>query len=468
MPEFPLSFGSQSHGGRFGPDTGPRHVNAYLERVIEGEPEFPFVSADGLKLFSTISGGGACRGMIEADGNLYVVSDKSVVKVGAGGSATSIGAIPGSSGVFMARNAAAPFQIALVSEGKRYAIENDVLTTITDADLPPPNSVTFADQRIVYSINDGRIFWSDIDDATSIDALSFATAEGAPDGLNRVYFHNLDLWLFGDATTEIWRSTANTDNPFQRVSGGFMQHGCAAHHSVANLGDVLFWVDDKDQVVSANGYRPQPVSHLDVSRDIAAFEDKDSITGFTYYSDGTGFYVLTCSAWTWVYNINTQRWFEKESITKSNWRGIYSAHVGNKWIIGDDSAATLYEADAETYDENGNDMVWVIQSPPLHAYPHRVSVDRLYADFITGVGLNSTTSSDSNPHVMMRYSDDGGRNWSKQLSRALGADGDYNARAAWNNLGITGRGGRIFEFRISAAVARGLRHAAIEGDPVGT
>lgn len=465
MPEFPLQFGTQSHGGRFGPDTGPRHINAYIEKVTEGEPEFPFVSADGLKSFATVSGGGTCRGMIEAGGNLYEVSNKRVVKVDASGAVTNIGAIPGESGVFMARNAASPFQIAMITEGgKRFVIEDDVLSAITDTDLPPPNSVTFADQRIVYSINDGRIFWSDIDDATSISALSFATAEGAPDGLTRVYFHNLDLWLFGTETTEIWRSTANTDNPFQRVSGGFIQHGCAAHHSVANLGNALFWVDDKDQVVVANGYNPQPVSHLDVSRDIAALENKDAIIGFTYYSDGTGFYVLTCPSWTWVFNINTQRWFERDSLGKTNWRGLYSAHLDNKWIIGDDTASNLYEADAETYDENGSDMVWTIQSPPLHAYPHRVSVDRLYADFVTGVG----TLSETDPQVMMKYSDDGGKSWSKELWRDLGADGDYNARVAWNNLGITGRAGRIFELKVSANVARGLRHAAIEGDLVGT
>lgn len=468
MAEFPLSFGTQSHGGRFGPDTGPRHINAYVEKIEEGEPPLPIYAAEGLKSFATISGGGICRGMLEVDNALYVVSAKSVVKLDESGTVTSIGAIPGSSGVFMARNAASPFQIALVTEGKRYSIENDVLSSITDTDLPPPNSVTFADQRVIYTINDGRVFWSDLDDVTSIGGLSFATAEGAPDGLVRGYQHKLDVWLFGSRTTEIWRSTANSDDPFQRVSGGFIQHGCSAHHSVANLGEVLFWVNDKDQVVATTGYQPKVISHNDVSRDLKDYTDKDTITGFAYYAGGNGFYCLTSNSWTWVFNTSTGKWFERKSYNKDNWRGLRAAHFGNKWIIGDTSATAMYEIDEDTYDENSNVMVWTLKSPPVHAYPKRVAIDTLYLDLIPGVGLNSTTADESSPVVMMRFSDDGGKSWSKELSRSLGVAGDYNARVAFHNLGITGRQGRIFEVAVSAPVARGLRYAAIEGEVAGT
>ena len=363
MAEFPLSFGTQSHGGRFGPDTGPRHINAYIEKIIEGDPLQPIYAAEGLKSFATISGGGACRGMLETDDAIYVVSGTAIVKVdNLGGVTTIIGGIPGSAGVFMARNAASPFQIALVSDGKRYSIESDVLKTISDTDLPPPNSVTFADQRVIYSISDGRIFWSDIDDVTSIGALSFATAEGAPDGLIRAYFHRLDLWLFGTRTTEVWRSTANADDPFQRVSGGFFQNGCSAGHSVANLGDDIFWVSDKDQVVGARGYRAEVLSHNDLARDIASYEDKNTIFGFAYYSGGNGFYALTSDDWTWVFNINTGKWFERQSLNQPNWRGRLSARIGNKWIIGDPSTTStkLHQLDIDTFDEDSNLMVMTL------------------------------------------------------------------------------------------------------------
>jgi hypothetical protein len=413
--------------------------------------------------------------MISTGSNIYAVSGNKVVKIDALGGVTDVtsGAIPGTDDVFMARNAASPFQIAIVVEGKRYYIESDTLANITDTDLPPPNSVTFADQRIVFSVSDGRIFWSDIDDTTSIDALSFSTAEGAPDGLVRAFTHRLDLWLFGTETTEIWRSTADTDEPFRRVSGGYLQHGCDAHHSVANLGDTLFWINEKHQVVAANGYAPQVISNLDVSRDIHAATDHNQISGFAYYSHGTGFYVLTNTnssdtEWTWVFNINTGKWLERRSDGSNRWRGLYSARVADKWIVGDGTSANFYEVDQDTYHENDNPITWELRSPPVHAYPHRVSIDRLHLNFVAGVGLNSATTTDSDPQVYLDWSDDGGRNFSTTLQRSLGQQGEWLDTVKFNNLGITGRQGRIFRLRCSAHVARGLRHAMIEGDLVGT
>jgi hypothetical protein len=68
----------------------------------------------------------------------------------------------------------------------------------------------------------------------------------------------------------------------------------------------------------------------------------------------------------------------------------------------------------------------------------------------------------------LRWSDDGGRTWSNQIFRALGAVGQYGTRVTFDGLGITGRAGRILELEISSPVVRSLMYAAIEGDPAGT
>lgn len=468
MADFPLNFGSQSDPGRGDwPNVGPEHINAYVEEVKEGDPPYPFRVPDGLTAVATISGGGACRGLLDAGSFLYGLFGTKFVKLDQGFSQTDIGGIPGTTGVFLTRNAASPFQIAAVTEGLKYSVSNDDLVEITDTDLPPPESVTFSDQRVIFGIPDGRIFWSAIDDVTDINSLDFATAEGAPDGLTRVFGHKLDVWLFGKRTTEIWRATTSSTNPYQRVSGGFIRHGCSAHHSVANIGDVVLWVTDNDQVVAAAGYAPQVISNNSVSRDIKSVSDKDSITAFTHYSSNQAFYTLTCPAWTWQLNFTTGKWFSRKSYGQSNWRAKYSAHFGNDWIVGDATSNVLYKVDPAAYSENSNLMVMTLRSPPVHAYPHRVSIDRLHLDFTTGVGLNSTDSDESNPQVGMRYSEDGGRSWSKQLLRSLGVDGDHRTRVSYDGLGVTGHHGRIFEIQASAPVVRGLLHAAIEGDLIG-
>lgn len=463
-----IDFGTQSHPGRHGPDTGPRHINAFVEQVIEGQPPLPLYCAPGLTLRATITDGGRCRGMIPVGSSLYIVSGQKLVRMDTNYGLYDISGIPGVSNVFMARNAKrASAQVAVVIDGNIYSLENNALSTISDSDLPPPTSVTFSDQRVIYSISDGRLFWSDIDDVTSIDALSFATAEGAPDGLVRAFSHRLDLWLFGDQSAEIWRSTSSAANPFQRVGGGLIPKGCSAKHSVAALSESVFWVGDDSIPYSAPGYQLMPLAHPPVVRDLESEPDRDSIVGWTYHLGGHGFYVLQSNNWTWVYNASTGKWFERSSNNSPTWLARNGIRFNNK-IVASDNNGNVYTVEDTTYDESGSDLTWTVRSSSMHAFPNRVSVDRFYADFVTGVGLNSTNADNANPQVGLRYSDDGGRSWSRQRLRPLGAQGQHQVRLVWDGLGTTGRHGRIWELQSSAAVAKGLLYAAIEGGRVGT
>ena len=51
----------------------------------------------------------------------------------------------------------------------------------------------------------------------------------------------------------------------------------------------------------------------------------------------------------------------------------------------------------------------------------------------SGVGLNSGQGAD--PQIMLTYSDDGGRTYSNELWRSLGAIGQYRTRVIWRSLG---------------------------------
>src|SRR3990167_5254076 len=463
----PISFGTQSDPSRYGPETGPRHINAYVEKTEEGEPPLPIYCTPGLDLFSTITDGGKCRGMeVVNDTTLLVLSGNTLVTVDAGGSETSVGTITGNKNAFMARNADSITQVAIVMDGSPFVYSNGTLTAISDADLPNPNSVFFLDQRVIYTISDGRFFWSAIDDVTSIGALDFATAEGAPDGLVRGFGHKSDGWLFGKTTTEIWRSTANADQPFLRAF--FIPIGCSAPHSVAVVDDVICCVAQNDIPYIAQGYSPQPLIHGGVCRDIRDTVDKTDITGYGYFEGGYGFWELSGPDWTWIYNLATERWFEGKSYDLDRSRRQFGIRFDNSTIVGDYDTNILYKMNPATFSENDAHLVWTVRSPAMHAYPNRISVDRLYADMITGVGTATGGTHQTDPQVMLSWSDDGGRTFNGPISKDLGAAGDYNTRVVFNNLGTTGRQGRIWELSVSSPVIRGLRFAAIEGDKVGS
>ncbi len=67
------------------------------------------------------------------------------------------------------------------------------------------------------------------------------------------------------------------------------------------------------------------------------------------------------------------------------------------------------------------------------------------------VGLGLATGQGSDPQVMMRWSDDGGKTWSNEYMRSAGKQGEYKKRIIWRRLG-RGRD-RIFEFVVSDPIA---------------
>lgn len=462
-----IDWGAGSDPGRYGPDTGPMQWNAYVEPVENGKHPAPIYADDGFVAYSPSTGAGANRGMILLGSDIYALLGTAVTKVNAQGNRTSVGTISGTGRVIMARNdkPSTP-QIAIVTAaGEPFVVEDDTVTAINDADLPAPNSCTYLNQKIIFGIDDGSFYWSAVGEATSISALDFATAEGNPDGGVRTIAHLQELWIFGEESIEVWYDTGTT---FARRGGTVVPKGCLNKHTVAQLDLDIFWVGNDFVVYVARGYTPSRISHHGVERSIRETVDKSTIAAWTYHRDGSAFYVLSGPDWTWRFNRTTQKWSRRFSYGSARWVAEGAVQQNNEWIIGSNDDDGLYRLSADAYDENGTRMVWRIRSGPVQAFPNRIAIDRLYCDFVTGVGLNSSDVHSSNPQVGLRWSDDGGATWSNQLLRSLGTIGNRMTRIAWEGLGITGRTGRIFELEASSPVIRCLMYSAIEGDEIGT
>ncbi len=468
MSVVPLDLGVQSEPGRYGPDTSTRLVNCYAEQAGKGaKVGFPIYAIEGLSLLATLSGGGRVRGAISVDPYGYIVAGTSLYKVDVGGGQTTIGGFPGSSPVFMARNrkSGTP-QIALVSDGLRYLVESDAIATIADTDLPNANSVTQTGGYFVWTISDGRFFISSIDEGTAIDALDFATAEANPDGLLVAYARGVsELILFGVNSVEFWSNTGAASFPFERIPGAGLQNlGCLCRHSVKDLNDVLIYVASDGTVRLLNGYQPERISTHAVERDIDAVADKDSITATAYSIRGHQFYCLSCATWTWVYDGLTGLWHERESEGHTRWRGEVFVNVNGSRVVGDHEDGLLYEIDPDVYTENGDNLVMTIHTSPVHAYPNRACHDRLFIDFIPGVGLVSTDDHESDPTVMLQWSDNSGRTWSNEERATIGESSQWDTRVVFDRLGETKEDGRIYKISMSAPVVRGVTGAALDAE----
>ena len=155
--------------------------------------------------------------------------------------------------------------------------------------------------------------------AVTFDPLDFANKESYSDLLVTLCVAKREVWLLGQRTTEIWYNAGATDTgagsfPFAEVQSVFVDHGCAAKHSVANYDNSVFWLTQDRQgrgfVMMGAGYQTQRVSTYAIEAEFNTYSTISDAIGFCYQLAGHTFYVLTfpTADHTWCYDVGTKLW----------------------------------------------------------------------------------------------------------------------------------------------------------------
>jgi Phage stabilisation protein len=458
MAAIPLSFGLQSYRGKYAVDSTASVVNAYAEPLPEGaKSSVALYAAPGLKPWLLLPKG-PFRGCKVVQGVLYVVSGGSVYAVSAAGTATVLGSISGYGQVSIASNALAVADIVIVADGVVYILKGGALSTFSSDALPPPIDVTFLRGRFVYAIADGRFYFTDIN-STNVDGLAFYNAEGMPDGLVAIKSRRGELWLFGTESLEIWGATQDNLDPFTPMGGGARPYGCAAAGSINTVNDMIIWIDNEVNVRMAQGYDTRVISTSFVSRVIENEQDPSSITSETYSSSGTNYYQISGSTFTLTYSLATQQWTERITHRLKRWRGVGAVTFAGKTIVGDHVTGQLYTLEGDHPYDGDEPVIMRLVSPIMHAWPMPLSIYSLHLDCLTGVGTRVI----DDPTIMLRLSEDGGKTWFGPIQERLGRMGEAR-RVIWRQLGTFERRGAVVEVSISAAVAKCVLAAVINGE----
>lgn len=442
-----ILFGRQSDQARSKEVSTERAVNCFVDVEEDGaKNKFILYGTPGLDLFSAISTG-RIRGASKLGNDALIVSGSTLYKVDSLGVTTSLGTISGSGQVYMARVGS---NVSLVTRDTNdgYVSDGVTLAQITDPDWPTASHVTSLDGYAIYVRPDtGQFFISALLAPGDIDALDFATAESSPDNLLAVHVDHRDLLLFGEETIEVWFNSGNADFPFERRSGIIIERGCHDAGSIAKDDNSTLWLGDDLIIYRLTQFTPVRVSNSKVEADIAACRECD-FEAWTYTYQSHKFYVLSFGSHTWVYDMLTGVWHERQSFGKGRWRAAHHVMAFNKDIVGDFETGNLYSLNMDTYTENGETIERITRTPPIHAYPARISMASLTVDMEGGVGL--TTGQGSVPQAMLRWSNDGGNTWSNELWREIGRLGEYSARVKWTRLGSFRE--RVFELKVSDPV----------------
>src|SRR5215468_4491745 len=323
MAEIPLPL-SSAPGTR--PQEGAgRLLNVYAEPPGDtAASSVLYRRSPGLANFGTTARSGI-RALMEINGTLYSAWSGQLERhSSSGGVSTTVGSLSGTAKGFFARNNKVPTPDMVFCDTTGFVTtftSGSVFGSYPDPDLPAPNSVCSIDGYFVFSIGDGRCFASNLND-TPVAALSFAKAEAKPDGLRRAVAFGNVLVLFGTQSTEFWTDVGTIPFPFARsvvIPRGLAGSHCVAGHE-DGWGKNLIWVADDNTVVKLDGYTPNKVSPPDLDRLIEAVSDKSTLEASCYMSSGHPFWQLSSPTWTWVFDLNTSKWHERDSYLQTRSR----------------------------------------------------------------------------------------------------------------------------------------------------
>lgn len=453
-----------------------RMINLFPEVVPEAgkEPAF-LMRAPGLRRVTTV-GTGPIRGMWDLGAYLYVVSGSKFYKLDANYNATEIGTVAQYGPVSMSDNGTQIF-IAANPEGYIYNTNTGVFQQITDPDFPGAVTVGFLDGYFVFNEPNSQKVWvTAIYDGLSIDALEFASAEGSPDRLVGLIVSNLEVWLLGANSVEVWYDAGLLDFPLQRIQGAFNELGCVAPYSLAKMDNSVFWLGRDARgygiVYKSNGYVGQRISTHAVEWQIQQYADLSDAIAYTYQQDGHSFYVLIfpTANTTWVYDVATQAWHERAGWKNGEWmrhRSNCQVFYGKDVLVGDFENGNVYTFDLDYYQDNGEIQRWYRSWRALPQGQNnlkRTAQHTLQLDCETGVGINNGQGSD--PQVMMRWSDDGGHTWSYEHWNKMGKIGQFGYRTIWRRLGMTTKiRDRVYEISGTDPVKLAIMGAELSVSP---
>jgi hypothetical protein len=410
-------------------------VNMYLMPMeTAAKAQFILQSVPGLVLLDDL--GAACRGVHVAGSRMFAVSGSTLYELYAGGTSTVRGTLSTSNGPV--KMAYGQTQLMLVDGANGYVLTlaSNAFAAITDPDWPGADDVAYLDGFFILTRQDSQqTYVTALDDASSIDALDFASIESNPDTIMAVVVSHREVVYLGENTVERW-----FNYPFSRDTAATSEVGCLAPLSVRALDNSIFWIG-RDANGSGIVYRDADrqavrVSTFAVEQALQASIDLSAASAYVYQMDGQSFYCLNAPGVpaTWCYEVSTGAWHKRCDL---DGMGQFAAHrvthmahlAGVQHAF--DADGKWYRLDREVYTFNG-DRIKRTRISPNDATPS-MELKR-YSQFVLDCTAGESAQGDD-PVIELSTSNDGGHVWGDPVAMPYGPVGVYHPRIVWRRLG---------------------------------
>ena len=453
MPRTSLPIGFSFYQSESLPFSAQRCVN-WIPTVAESGALSTrmLMQPSGLKVFSDTLLNANRGGQVMKDVP-YFIEGNTLVSLSSAGVVTTHGTVEGAGRVSLANNG--QFLVIVVPGGKSYAFDNlaNTLTEITDVDFRTSDTVVFKDGFFVFSASDGSVFFnSSLNDPFNYDALDFGTAEINPDRIVALHVNHNELFVPGLETIELFQNIGGTGFPFQRIPGANIQKGVHAKFSLIEFDNTFCFIggglNERSAVWKVTGSSSvSKISTDAIDNEIQKFTREEISDSFamTFSERGQFFAVFTFESpripsRTFIYNatasalLGQKVWFELQAgVNDGRYRVQSIVAAYGKLLVGDDRSGIIGEIDKDTLNYYGDEIFRSSATQPFSQDGLAIFAGEFEATFESGVGLTAGNGSD--PQVRMDRSDDGGRTFNSETSRAIGKIGKFGQRSIWRRQG---------------------------------
>jgi hypothetical protein len=464
-----IPLGAGSYVSPHLPFSAQRCINLYKvvaqEQSLNGTALF---LTPGIVSFGDLGDYGS-RGAHKMGGVLYTVNKTTLYSIDENGNETSIGTVLGAVRCSFADNGDKLCIVAPGGNAYVYTASTDTFAQITDPDYTTADSVCYKDGYYIFTQSDGE-FWfcSALNDPSDIDALDYDGAELSPDKIVSCHASYDEVYILGEWTIQAFQNIGGSSFPFQNIPGASLEKGCHAKYSPIQWEGYFYFVgggiNEQSGIYRTSGANePERISTDAIETEIQKFTSEEIAESFSYTFSLRG-YSFVCFTFksnaikskTFCFNVTATKllgaltWNELQSgVTDNYWDVASVDKIYNKLVISRISDGKLGYLDVNTYTEFSDVIRRVSITPNLSPGTENYFVSRIELSTDSGQGLISGQGSD--PMVMMRFSDNGGRTWSNELWRQSGKIGGYQRRTRWNRLGFTPHY-RCFEFSMTDPV----------------
>lgn len=323
----------------------------------------------------------------------------------------------------------------------------DSFITITNVYFLGADTVTYCDGYFIFNKPDtGEYYLSALNDGSTGDPLDISTAEALTDNLICVKTVHKEIWLLGEKSVQVAADTGNLDFPFQSRQDVLIEYGTTSPASVATTANTIFWLghskDGEGTIWMATGYQPQRISTYAIEYQLQqkTQAEREAATAYTYQEDGHYFYIINVGSLSFAYDIGLSEWHERafwntDTGAYERDRAEFHMYCFGKHLVGDYNSNVIYEQSLNLDDDNGEEIRCLRTAPHFSDDLELLYFSNFQLDMETGIGQQTGGAQDTNPQVILQWSDDGGHTWSGEKIREAGKIGKYKARARWNQLG---------------------------------